>query len=185
MVRTFLGDGRVEEAKAVLGLFKENFPHLKMSIDGKIITNGTYASLRKKEYKNAIAFYEFGQTNFSQYEKTLPLAVLIVMLKNGIPDAKKYYLSIKADENYSFNEDEMNGVGYLLLQLKKPQEAIAIFELNVEAFPNSWNVYDSLGEAHMSVGQNTLAIKNYKKSIALHPENEYGKEQLKKLGVSP
>ncbi len=184
VVSTFLGDGKVGEAKAVLGIFKENFPNEIMNVDGTILTNGTYARLRNKEYKEAIAFYEFGQANFSKSEKTLPLAVLITMLKDGIPEGKKRFDSIKDDKSYIFNEDEMNGVGYLLLQLKKPLEAITIFELNVEAFPDSWNVYDSLGEAYMSAGQNTLAIQNYKKSIELNPDNEYGKGQLKKLGVS-
>ncbi|MEP3208203.1 MAG: amidohydrolase family protein [Maribacter sp.] len=184
VVSTFLGDGRVEDAEAVLGLYKQNFPKLQMNIDGNILTNGTYARLRDKEYEAAMAFYEFGQTNFPKAERTLPLAVLMTLLKDGIPAAKKYYTLIKADENYIYNEDEMNAVGYLLLQLEKPQEAIAIFKLNVQAFPDSWNVYDSLGEAYMAIGQKKLAIQNYQKSIALHPENEYGKEQLKKLGIS-
>ncbi|TMM58671.1 hypothetical protein FEE95_04375 [Maribacter algarum] len=184
VVSTFLGDGRVEDAKTVLGIFKENFPNQIMNVDGTILTNGTYARLRNKNYKEAIAFYEFGQSNFSKSEKTLPLAVLITILKEGISEAKLHYESIKNDNSFIFNEDEMNGVGYLLLQLDKPQEAITIFNLNIKAFPNSWNVYDSMGEAYMSVGQKTLAIQNYKKSIELNPENEYGKEQLKKLGAS-
>lgn len=184
VVSTFLGDGRVEEAKVVLGIYKENFPDKIMNIDGAILTNGTYARLRDRDYEEAIMFYEFGQVNFPNAEKTLPLAVLITMLKEGTSAGKKFYASIKENTNYVFNEDEMNGVGYLLLQLKKPQEAITIFELNVEAFPDSWNVYDSLGEAYMAVGQKVAAIKNYKKSLELNPENEYGKEQLKKLGVS-
>jgi len=183
VVSTFLGDGRAEDAKTVLGIFKENFPSEIMKIDGTILTNGTYAHLRNKEYEKAIAFYEFGQANFTKSEKTLPLAILITMLKGGIPAASKHYKLIKDDKSYIFNENEMNGVGYLLLQLEKPQEAITFFELNVKAFPDSWNVYDSLGEAYMLVGKKTLAIKNYKKSIELNPENEYGKEQLKKLGV--
>lgn len=183
VLSTFLGDGRVEEAKAILGLFKQNFPEEIIHIDGNILTNGTYARLNKKEYADAIAFYEFGQSNFPQASKTLPLALLIKMLKDGIPKAKEYYASIKNDTNYIFNEDEMNGVGYLLLKLNKPKEAITFFKLNVESFPDSWNVYDSLGEAYMSIGENALAIQSYRKSIELNLENTYGKEQLKKLGA--
>jgi CubicO group peptidase (beta-lactamase class C family) len=79
------------------------------------------------------------------------------------------------------NEREMNRLGYGLLQRKKVREAIEIFKLNVENFPNSSNTYDSLGEAYMVNGDKELAIKNYQKSIELNPQNDNGKEMLKKL----
>ena len=75
----------------------------------------------------------------------------------------------------------MNIFGYQLLQMKKNTEAIEFFKLNVEAFPQSSNVYDSLGEAYMINGDNELAIKNYEKSVELNPQNASGIEALKKL----
>jgi cytochrome c-type biogenesis protein CcmH/NrfG len=53
--------------------------------------------------------------------------------------------------------------------------------LNVEAFPQSSNVYDSLGEAYMANGDKELAIRNYEKSIELNPQNTNGVGMLKKL----
>jgi Flp pilus assembly protein TadD len=61
------------------------------------------------------------------------------------------------------------------------KEAIEVFRLNVELFPDSWNVYDSLGEAYMNKGDTKLAIDNYKKSVELNPNNTAGIEALKKL----
>ncbi len=58
---------------------------------------------------------------------------------------------------------------------------IEIFKLNGEAFPQSSNVYDSLGEAYMINGDKELAIKNYEKSVELNPQNTGGIEMLKKL----
>ena len=75
----------------------------------------------------------------------------------------------------------MNIFGYQLLQMKKNTEAIELFKLNVEAFPQSSNVYDSLGEAYMVNGDKELAIKNYVKSVELNPQNASGIEALKKL----
>jgi hypothetical protein len=49
-------------------------------------------------------------------------------------------------------EDELNGLGYQLLGAKQNQGAIAIFQLNIDAFPASYNTYDSLGEAYMANG---------------------------------
>ena len=59
--------------------------------------------------------------------------------------------------------------------------AIEIFTLNVEAFPDSWNVYDSLGEACLADGNKALAIKYYRKSVELNPNNRSGIEALKRL----
>jgi Flp pilus assembly protein TadD len=64
---------------------------------------------------------------------------------------------------------------------KKLGEAIAVFKLNVELYPGSWNVYDSLAEAYMNNGDKELAIANYEKSLALNPENANGAAMLKKL----
>jgi tetratricopeptide (TPR) repeat protein len=60
-------------------------------------------------------------------------------------------------------------------------EAIEIFKFNVELFPESSNVYDSLGEAFMKSGDNKNAIKNYQKSLELNPDNNNAKEMLKNL----
>jgi Flp pilus assembly protein TadD len=59
--------------------------------------------------------------------------------------------------------------------------ALEVFKLNVQLFPQSANVYDSLGEACMRSGENANAIKNYKRSLELNPNNTNAKENLKKL----
>ncbi|HEX8096699.1 MAG TPA: hypothetical protein VF507_01630, partial [Pyrinomonadaceae bacterium] len=81
----------------------------------------------------------------------------------------------------AIGEDQMNRVGYALLTKNKVDLAIEVFKLNVEDYPNSWNVYDSLAEAYAVKGEKELAVKNYQKSIELNPQNEGGKEALKKL----
>jgi tetratricopeptide (TPR) repeat protein len=75
----------------------------------------------------------------------------------------------------------MNRVGYRLLERKRFKEAIEVFKLNVEDFPKSANVYDSLGEAYMVSGDKELAIQNYQRSIELNPDNGNAVEMLKKL----
>jgi CubicO group peptidase (beta-lactamase class C family) len=80
------------------------------------------------------------------------------------------------------NEGRMNGLGYdLLYGLKRVKDAIEVFKLNVEDYPESSNVYDSLGEAYAVNGDRELAIKNYERSIELNPKNTGGIEALKKL----
>ena len=81
----------------------------------------------------------------------------------------------------TISESSMNSLGYRLLGQEKFDEAIRIFTLNVERFPNSGNVYDSLAEAYMNKGDKEAAIKNYEKSLELDPKNSGAVEMLKKL----
>jgi tetratricopeptide (TPR) repeat protein len=78
-------------------------------------------------------------------------------------------------------EFDINKAGYALLAQKKYNEAIEVFQLNVKLYPNSGNVYDSLGEAYMLAGDKKKAIENYEKSIKLDPQNTNGKDMLTKL----
>jgi len=77
----------------------------------------------------------------------------------------------------------MNNLGYSYLGENKLEEALMVFKLNVETFPKSWNVYDSYGEALMKNGNTDLAIKNYKKSLEINPDNQGAKEMLEKLNA--
>ena len=106
-----------------------------------------------------------------------------LLMTGKVSEAIDGYRKIKRDEsdNDSINEARLNNLGYALMRQKKMAEAIAIFKLNVEFYPNAWNTYDSLGEAYMNNGEKELAIANYKKSLALNPQNSNGVETLKKL----
>ena len=53
--------------------------------------------------------------------------------------------------------------------------------MNVEAYPQSANAYDSLGESYMDAGDKAQAITNYKKSLQLNPKNANAVSWLKKL----
>jgi CubicO group peptidase (beta-lactamase class C family) len=100
-----------------------------------------------------------------------------------ISEAVEGYRKIKKDtpQHAVVGEERLNLLGYSLLQQKKLPEAIALFKLNAEFYPNSFNVYDSLGEAYMASGDKALAVANYKKSVELNPRNENGAQMLKKL----
>ncbi|HSO75972.1 MAG TPA: serine hydrolase, partial [Blastocatellia bacterium] len=109
-----------------------------------------------------------------------------VMAKD-VQTAIKQYRELKATQKdaYDFSEQQLNGVGYRLMQMKRVKDAIEIFKLNVEMFPQGFNTYDSLGEAYMENGEKALAIQNYKKSLELNPKNTGAVEKLKKLEAAP
>ncbi|MGH7994060.1 MAG: tetratricopeptide repeat protein, partial [Limisphaerales bacterium] len=84
-------------------------------------------------------------------------------------------------EAYDFREEQLNYLGYQLFEMKRIKDAIAILKLNAEAYPQSANVYDSLGEAYMDDGDKEPAIENYEKSLQLGPGNLGAIEKLKQL----
>ncbi len=69
-------------------------------------------------------------------------------------------------------EAEMNTYGYQLLQGGKNAEALKVFLKNTEDHPDSWNVWDSLGEAYGISGDKERAVKYYSKAYNMAPENQ-------------
>ncbi len=78
-------------------------------------------------------------------------------------------------------EADLNTSGYNLIAANRMDDAIEVFKLNVKLYPNSWNTYDSLGEAYALAGNKKMAIKNYEKSVKLNPKSELGPQILIKL----
>lgn len=80
-----------------------------------------------------------------------------------------------------FSEDEMNTAGYDLLGIGKIKEAITAFELNSVEYPDSWNAWDSLGEAYYANEEIEKSIFAYEKSLKLNPNNSSAIKMLKKM----
>lgn len=106
------------------------------------------------------------------------------LLQAGKADeAVAAYRRIKKEQpnNGAVSEQRLNTLGYELLRAKKTRESVAVFALNAELYPQSFNVYDSLGDAYAESGDKELAIKNYRRSLELNPQNKNATEMLKKL----
>lgn len=105
------------------------------------------------------------------------------VMARGVAAVNDYHDKKKSNSApYTLTESQVNQIGYVLLySAKKVPEAIAVFKMNVEDFPESSNTYDSLGEAYDVAGEKELAIKNYEKSVELNPKSESGLAALKKL----
>jgi len=81
--------------------------------------------------------------------------------------------------NEVIDEERINMLGYeYLVNEKNIDMAIIIFSFNTQAFPGSFNAFDSLGEAYLAQGDNKLARQNYKKSLQLNPNNARAKKML-------
>jgi CubicO group peptidase (beta-lactamase class C family) len=112
-------------------------------------------------------------------------ALVIIARVRGMQAALDQYARLKSagELQGEHAEGALNQLGYTLLysMAGHEQDAISVFLRNVQEFPASSNVYDSLGEAYMKVGQKDLAIANYEKSFQLNPKNQNAVEHLKEL----
>ena len=87
----------------------------------------------------------------------------------GLKGVEDHYRKLSERLRYTVLPPEalMNQVGYQLLAQGNAEEAVAAFKLNVERYPASANVYDSLAEAYERAGKLDLALPNYEKAHAL------------------
>jgi len=145
------------------------------------------ASSNRKE----LIAYETGHYVFLQ-NSPLVINSIVTMYTNYIMPSKKaailekgYAQALNADnENrkslmkYWHSEDDLNEWGYSFLQKNELEKAVEIFKLNVILHPESVNVYDSLGDAYLKIGNKELAIKNYRKALELNPEKKSARKAL-------
>ncbi len=101
----------------------------------------------------------------------------------GIDAAAAAHNAYRESRPGRFTELEVNALGYQVMSSGRVQDAIAVFKLNVEAYPNSFNVYDSLAEGYKVAGERELAIEFYEKSLELNPANTNAVRMLEELGA--
>ena len=84
-------------------------------------------------------------------------------------------------EDYDFGENVLNMLGYHLLWRGMPDASIQVHRLNIQAYPDSANPYDSLAEAYEADGDLEQAIQSYEKALEINPEMPSALEALKRL----
>ena len=108
-----------------------------------------------------------------------------MLRRSGIDAARARFQEIRTQlaHEYSIDEREFNALGYKLFREERSvAEAVAVFEMNTEAFPKSWNVWDSLAEAlWWGLGDKEKAEEYYRKSLDINPDSQSAKDSLSRL----
>lgn len=95
--------------------------------------------------------------------------------------ARYHELRASQPDHWNFGERELNRLGYELLRNGRAADAVAVFGLNAEAFPDSGNCLDSLGEALAAAGRTEDAVRAYARSLELDPGNRNAVQKLSEL----
>jgi hypothetical protein len=103
----------------------------------------------------------------------MPRDPMMGTVVGGMPALDAHYQKLSAKFHYAIPvpENLINQVGYQLLGANQNDEAIAVFKVQVERYPDSPNVYDSLAEAYERTGHLDLAAPLYEKAQALGKQN--------------
>ena len=109
--------------------------------------------------------------------------ILKKMVNENPKVALKEYYEVKENsfEEYLVSEGEFNSLSYALLGAKRNKEAIELLKISLISFPESSNLYDSLGEIYLIDGDKELALESYNRSVELNPNNINGKKILDRL----
>mgnify|MGYP000234603167 CR=1 FL=1 len=119
---------------------------------------------------------------YGSYKSPGRLLLKTILAKGATPALIDYRESRKGRPTSDIlDESQMNRLGYDLMGAQRIKDAIEVFRQNVEDYPQSSNVYDSLAEAYAQDGQKELAIKNYQRVLELDPKKESAIDALKKL----
>jgi putative tributyrin esterase len=110
---------------------------------------------RDKGYKSLVTeLSERGKAGITE-----DIVIKIRQLKENFSDI--YYLQMF----------EMNTLGYTLMGNDRPEDAVKVFKLNIEFFPNSAFCYDSMSDGYIKTGENDLAIESLEKALELLPND--------------
>ena len=120
---------------------------------------------------------------------TLAQAITAVLDEQGADSAIAFYHGLRdrfyGRATYDFGEFSLNGLGYALLRSGRAEDAVRIFQLNVEVYPDRANGYDSLGDGHKAAGQAQAALRSYLAAFELDPEMRGLQERIDSLRVEP
>ncbi len=147
----------------VPGVVFRGLGFLRFRLDGDAVQGVTFEQQRSGETQRVDLTWVL---TFEGFQKTI--------VENVQAAVRQYHAFKRAKPAWfaPFDEREMNRLGRHYLREEKFEEAIAIFKLNVEEYPDSWNVYDSLAEAYLAYGNRDLAVQNYQKALDLNPDDE-------------
>ena len=200
-VRLTVDDGHLVSEVPIAGTFRlylqpDGTFHEEDSRERRVVVRdaaGAFAGLTPVETVLAVAI---GAAAAGQADRAAGLLELLesdegiqVMVARAVVDllggqresAEREVRRLAARSESTRVEADINAAGYALLQAQRALQALAIFELNTRVFPQAYNTWDSLGEAHMVLGNDEGAIRAYQRSLQLNPDNANAKAMIARI----
>jgi hypothetical protein len=93
-----------------------------------------------------------------------------------------HFRNLSSEWGYTVHPPEqfVNSLGYAFLQKKQYDKSYRFFSMNVNNYPDSFNVYDSMGDFYEAKGDKQKAKDNFEKALSIR-DNPGTREKLKKM----
>jgi len=117
--------------------------------------------------------------------KLLPDILTEAVNKSGAVAAVQQYRDLRKQyyggQSYDFSENALVPVALQLTNANKPDDALALLQLNAELNPNSVPTYGGMAQAYLKKNDKENAVRNFEKVISIDPNNQQAKRQLEQL----
>ena len=106
---------------------------------------------------------------------------------NDLAAARRWFATQRTAQpgQYDIREDELNALGYRLLEKKQVDAAVTVFELATDAFPTSANAFDSLAEAQEAKGDIAGARATMHRAVTIAPGSKPIADHAARLDAMP
>ena len=136
-----------------------------------------YCIVNKINYDEALKWINTSIQAEENFTNVAAKAQLLALMGNAKEAAETKSKVMSLVEQAS--EAQANVFGYELMNEKDIPTALEVFKLNVKKHPDSWNAYDSMGEAYSNSGDKKQALTNYKTALSMAPDDQ--KERIRKI----
>ncbi|NND71515.1 MAG: serine hydrolase [Rhodothermales bacterium] len=180
---TLAGDAVVGHGAAAAG-WHSNFAVLPARGQGIVIltnssSGGNVTTLVRCSWYQAI----IGAMPAGACKTDIAARIVKPLMDEGVEEAIRQFRSlVSRTGEYNVDEWQLNGLGYDLLASGRIDDAVRIFEVNVEFFTSHANPHDSLAEAYMLQGNTEGARTHFQRSLEIDPSNDNARDKLLKLG---
>lgn len=183
----------LEEGMDTLAAKKdETFPtfHIRSILElNTYLKRNSHINYRGKYYENdthgsvpLIATYDALRFLFDFYSFKMGMMDMVNPESNFAAKIENHYERVSEKMGYPKKPDEsyMNNMGYQFLQMGQKEKSEQLFKLNIAYYPNSFNVYDSMGDYYLRTENKEDAIVNFKKALSIK-ENPMSRKKLEEL----
>src|SRR5262249_20125132 len=114
--------------------------------------------------------------------KTITDVITETETNGGAPAGLAKFKDLRAQyfggQAYDFSEAALVGIAQRSITAKKPDDALAYLQANLEYYPKSSTTYAAMAQARNAKGDKAGAIKDLEKAVELNPNNAQAKTQL-------
>jgi glyoxylase-like metal-dependent hydrolase (beta-lactamase superfamily II) len=156
---------------------------LKTEVETRHISAGHGNFISFDELKRILNYFEGEKAKFEGKESAFTI-FKADFAENGLESGLETLVKMSGQTEIYFTlHPEIDQYAYRMMLDGKVDEALDIFKVLAELFPDSDIAFDSLGEVYMRKENTEMAITSFKKSLELNPENRNAQAKLKALQI--